>query len=102
MTYKSKYQKRRTRTTRMAAAAALAEIHQCLEWIFVGDIQHRNKIIHEGGFVRLIDFYDINETDIRDIVESFSKRSPAANRIILGMRRIKWLISLMHWAQDHQ
>ena len=44
----------------------------------------------------------MNETDIRDMAESFSKRSPAANRIILGMRRIKWLISMMHWAQDHQ
>ena len=36
------------------------------------------------------------------MVESFSKQSPAANRIIFGMQRIKWLISMMHWAQDHQ
>ena len=36
------------------------------------------------------------------MVESFSKRSPAANRIIFGMQRIKCLISMMHWAQDHQ
>ena len=36
------------------------------------------------------------------MVESFSKHSPAANHIIFGMQRIKWLISLMHWAQDHQ
>ena len=36
------------------------------------------------------------------MVESFSKRSPAANRIIFGMRKIKWHISLMHWAQDQQ
>ena len=86
----------------MAAAAALADVHQCLEWIAFGDVQHRNAIIDEGGFDRLMDFYDINETDIRDIAESFSKRSPAANRIIFGMRRIKWLISMMHWTQDHQ
>ena len=86
----------------MAAAAALADVHQCLEWIGFGDVQHRNAIIDEGVFDRLTDFYDINETDIRDMAESFSKRSPAANRIIFGMRRIKWLISMMHWTQDHQ
>ena len=86
----------------MAAAAALADVHQCLEWIGFGDVQHHNAIIDEGGFDRLMDFYDINKTDIRDMAESFSKRSPAANCIIFGMRRIKWLISMMHWAQDHQ
>ena len=86
----------------MATAAALADVHQCLEWIGFGDVQHHNVIIDEGGFDRLMDFYDINETDIRDMAESFSKRSPAANCIIFGMRRIKWLISMMRWAQDHQ
>ena len=86
----------------MAAAAALADVHQCFELIGFGDVQHRNAIIDEGGFGRLTDFYDINETDIRDMAESFSKRSPAANRIIFGMRRIKWLISMMYWPQDHQ
>ena len=86
----------------MAAAAALADVHQCLEWIGFGHVQHCNAIIDEGGFDRWTDSYNINETDIRDMVESFSKRSPAANRIIFGMRRIKWLISMMHWAQDHQ
>ena len=73
----------------MAAAAALADVHQCLEWIGFGDVQHCNAIIEEGGFDRLSDFYDINEMDIRDMAESFSKRSPAANRIIFVMRRIK-------------
>ena len=86
----------------MTAAAAPADIHQCLEWIGFGDVQPRNAIIDEGRFDRLTEFYNINETDIRDMAESFSKRSPAANRIIFGMRRIKWLISMMHWAQDHQ
>ena len=84
----------------MSTAAALANVHQCLEWIGFGDLQHRNAIIDEGGLDRLTD--DINETDIRDMAESFSKRSPAANHIIFGVRRIKWLISMMHWAQDHQ
>ena len=86
----------------MAAAAALANIDQCLEWIGFGDIQHHNAIIEEGGFDRLTDFYNINETYIRDMAESCSKCSPAANHIIFGMWRIKWLISMIHLAQDHQ
>ena len=86
----------------MAAAAALADVHQCLEWIGFGDVQHCNTILDEGGFDRLTDFYDINEMDIRDMAESFSKRSHAANGIIFGMQRIKWLIAMMHWTQDHQ
>ena len=36
------------------------------------------------------------------MAESFSKRPPAANCIIFGMQRTKWLISLMHRVQDHQ
>ena len=36
------------------------------------------------------------------MAESFSKHSPVANRINFGMRRIKWLIVMMHWCQDHQ
>ena len=45
-------------------------------------------------FYGLNDFFDVTETDIRDMAESFSKCSPAANRINFGMRRIKWLIVL--------
>ena len=86
----------------MAAAAAFAEVDQCLQWIGFTGVQHRYSIIAEGGFNSLNDFFGITETDIRDMAESFSKRSPAANRINFGMRGIKWLIAMMHWCQDHQ
>ena len=86
----------------MTAVAAFAEVDQCLQWIGFTDVQHRNSIIAEEGFNGLNDFFDVTETDIRDMAESFSKRSPAANRINFGMRRIKWLIAMMHWCQDHQ
>ena len=36
------------------------------------------------------------------MAESFSKHSPAVNQIIFRMRCIKWLITMMHWTQDHQ
>ena len=86
----------------MAAAAAFAEVDQCLQWFGFTDVQHRNSIIAEGGINSLNDFFNITETNIRDMAESFSKRSPAANRINFGMRCIKWLIAMMHWCQDHQ
>ena len=86
----------------MAAAAAFAEVDQCLQWIDFTDVQHRNSIIAEGGFNGLNVFFDVTETDIRDMAESFSKRSPTANHINFGMRHIKWLIAMMHWCQHHQ
>ena len=86
----------------MTAATAFAEVDQCLQWIGFTDVQHHNSIIAEGGFNGLNDFFDVTDTDIRDMAESFSKRSPAVNRINFGMRLIKWLIAMMHWYQDHQ
>ena len=71
-----------------------------MDWFWRCSASQRNH--RRRGFDRLTDFYDINETDIRDMAESFSNRSSAPNRIIFGMQRIKWLISMMHWAQDHQ
>ena len=86
----------------MAATAAFAGVDQCLQWIGFTDVQHRNSIIAEGGFNGLNDFFDVTETDICDMAEGFSKRSPAANRINFGMRRIKCFFAMMHLSQDHQ
>ena len=57
----------------MAAAAAFAEVDQCLQWIGSTDVQHRNSIIAEGGLNSLNDFFNVTETDIRDMAENFSK-----------------------------
>ena len=69
----------------MAATAAFAEVDQCLQWISFADVQHHNSIIAEGGFNSLNDFFNVMETDICDMAESFSKWSPAANHINFGM-----------------
>ena len=82
------------------AAAALADINQCLHWIGFADVNQRNSIIDQAGLNTLRDLFDVSVVDIRDMAESFSKRSPANTRIIFGMRHIKWLIAMMHWAQD--
>ena len=82
-----------------AQAAAIAEMDQCLQWIRFANVAHRQAIRDEAGLDSLADFIDVTETNIRDMAESFAKRSPA-QRFIFGMRRIKWLLSLMHWVQD--
>ena len=74
-------------------------VDQCLEWIGFGIPNQRLTISTEAGFNSLNDLNDIEEKDIRDMADSFQKRT-IANRINFGMRRIKWLIAMMHWVQD--
>ena len=81
-------------------APALTPIHQVLEWIGFLDNAHRNAICNEGGFDDLSGFIGVTETDLRDMAESFEKRSAANGRITFGMRRTKWLVGVMHWVQD--
>ena len=74
-------------------------VDQCLEWIGFGIPNQRASISTEAGFNSLNDLNDIEEKDIRDMADSFQKRT-IANRINFGMRRTKWLIAMMHWVQD--
>ena len=74
-------------------------VDQCLEWIGFGIPNQRLTISTEAGFNSLNDLNDIEEKDIRDMADSFQKRT-IANRINFGMRRTKWLIAMMHWVQD--
>ena len=74
-------------------------VDQCLEWIGFGIPNQRAAISTEAGFNSLEDLNDIEEKDIRDMADSFQKRT-IAHRINFGMRRTKWLIAMMHWVQD--
>ena len=40
----------------MAAAVALAKVHQALQWIGFGNQVHRDSICEEAGFESLEDF----------------------------------------------
>ena len=48
----------------MAAAAALAEVHQALQWIGFGNQAHRDSICEEADFDSLEDFVGLSEKDI--------------------------------------
>ena len=74
-------------------------VDQCLEWIGFGIPNQRAAISTKAGFNSLEDLIDIEEKDIRDMADSFQKRT-IAHRINFGMRRTKWLIAMMHWVQD--
>ena len=84
----------------MAAAAALAEVHQALQWIGFGNQAHRDSICEEAGFESLDDFVVLSEKDIREMADGYEKRTQAQGRIPFGLRRIKLLIGVMHWVQD--
>ena len=84
----------------MAAAAALAEVHQALQWIGFGNQAHRDSICEETGFESLKDFVELSEKDIREMADRYEKRTQAPGCIPFGLRRIKLLIGVMHWVQD--
>ena len=74
-------------------------VDQCLDWIGFGILNQCASISTEAGFNSLDDLNDIEEKDIRDMADSFQKRT-IANRINFGMRRTKWLKAMMRWVQD--
>ena len=84
----------------MAAAAALAKVHQALQWIGFGNQAHRDSICEEAGFESLKDFVGLSEKDIREMADGYEKRTQAQGGIPFGLRHIKLLIGVMHWVQD--
>ena len=45
----------------MASAAALAEVHQALQWTRFGNQAHRDSICEEAGFESLEDFVGLSK-----------------------------------------
>ena len=84
----------------MAAVAALAKVHQALQWIGFGNQAHRDSICEEAGFESLEDFVGLSEKDICEMADGYEKRAQAQGRMPFGLRCIKLLIGVMHWVQD--
>ena len=82
----------------MAAAAALAEVHQALQWIGFGNRVHRDSICEEAGFESL--FVGLSKKDIREMADGYEKCTQVQGYIPFGLRCIKLLIGVMHWVQD--
>ena len=84
----------------MAAVAALAEVHQALQWIGFGNQVHHDSICEEADFESLKDFVGLSEKYIREMADGYEKRTQAQGHTPFGLRCIKLLIGVMHWVQD--
>ena len=84
----------------MVAVVALAELNKALVSIGFGDLDNRDTICEEAGFLSFEDFVGLTEKDICDMAEEFSKCTVAQGKISFGLCRIKLLLGVMHWVQD--
>ena len=82
-----------------AAVNPRPEMDLALEWVGFG-VQNNRTAIMDEAFTDFNDIVEFNEKDIKDLAESFSKRTANDGRIIFGVRRIKRLKSMIHWALD--
>ena len=72
---------------------AADEMDLALGYIGFDNINVRDRLRNEG----LQDFSDLN---IRDIAESFTKRTIGDGRFLFGIWRTRLLIGMIHWVQD--
>ena len=74
-------------------------VDKALAWIRFGAEGNRN-IIHEEGWLDEFNvFVDFTKSYIRDTASGFSRRNTAQGHINFGMRRVKYNLGIMHWAQ---
>ena len=70
-----------------------------LTWIGFDNQATRERIRAEG-LGSFSDLMPMKEKDIRDLAESYGRRTVGDGRVIFGLRRIRYLIGLIHWVQD--
>ena len=72
-----------------------------LTWIRVEHDDTRKRLLEEG-FESFADVLAMREKDVRDLADSYGRRTLADGRAIFGLRRTRYLIGLSHWVQDYQ
>ena len=70
-----------------------------LTWIGFNIQGNRTSIINDA-FSTFSDIQALTEKDIKDLQESFARRTAQNDRINFGIRRTKRLKNMMHWVQD--
>ena len=70
-----------------------------LQWIGFDVAVTRDRLRAEG-FDSFDDLKSMKEKDIRDLAESYGRRTVGDGRFIFGVRRIRYLIGFVHWVQD--
>ena len=69
----------------MAAVAALAKVHQALQWIGFSNQAHCDSICEEAGFESLEHFIGLSEKYIREMADGYEKHTQAQGRIPFGL-----------------
>jgi hypothetical protein len=72
-----------------------------LQWIGFGDVGTGERFRNEG-IGTFDDMKVMKEKDIRNLAESYGRCTVADRRFIFGLRRISYLIGLVHWVQDFE
>ena len=80
-------------------AIAADDMDTALQWIGFDNEPTRERLRAEG-FESFDDLKSMKEKDIRDLAESYGRRTAADGRFIFGVRRIRYLIGMVHWVQD--
>lgn len=70
-----------------------------LQWIGFDNVATRNRLRDEG-LSTFNDLRSMKEKDIRDLAESYGRRTAGDGRFIFGIRRTRYLLGLIHWVQD--
>ena len=83
----------------VAPAIAADPMDTALQWIGF-DAQATRDRLKVKGFNAFDDLRALKEKDIRDLAESYGRRTIVDGRFIFGLRRIRYLIGLVHWVQD--
>ena len=82
-----------------AVIPEINQIEQMLTWIGF-NIQGNQTSIINDAFSTFSDIQALTEKDIKDLQESFARRTAQNDRINFGIRRTKRLKNMMHWVQD--
>ena len=56
--------------------------------------------LRDEGLTSFNDLKSLTDKDIRDVAETFGRRTANDGRFIFGIRRTRLLIGLVHWVQD--
>ena len=75
------------------------EMDEALQMIGFDNAQVRERLRNEG-FETFDDLKSMKEKDIRDLADSYTRRTIGDGRFIFGVRRIRYLIGIVHWVQD--
>ena len=75
------------------------EMDEALQMIGFDNAHVRERLRNEG-FETFDDLKSMKEKDIRNLADSYTRRTVGDGRFIFGVRRIRYLIGIVHWVQD--